>query len=106
MSIFAPILPKKLHVNPAATIATACLNAVTTAEPDLHFRPAEAWSDELVIPPMAQNRLFAVALGQCNEGSADPRIARAQDGEKRKGKCCNQTLDATAKSPARCEEHR
>lgn len=42
MSIFAPILPKKFHVNPAPTIAAACLNAVTTAEPGLHFRYPES----------------------------------------------------------------
>jgi uncharacterized protein YbjT (DUF2867 family) len=42
MSIFAPILPKKFHVNPAPTIATASLSAVTTAEPGLHFRFAES----------------------------------------------------------------
>ena len=42
MSIFAPILPKKFHVNPAPTIAAASLSAVTTAEPGLHFRFAES----------------------------------------------------------------
>jgi uncharacterized protein YbjT (DUF2867 family) len=42
MKIFAPVLPKKLHVNPAPTIAAACLNAVTTAEPGLHLRPAKS----------------------------------------------------------------
>jgi uncharacterized protein YbjT (DUF2867 family) len=42
MSIFAPILPKKFHVNPAPTIAAAILAAVTTAEPGLHFRYAES----------------------------------------------------------------
>jgi uncharacterized protein YbjT (DUF2867 family) len=42
MSIFAPILPKKLHVNPAPAIATAILDAVTTAEPGRHFRYAES----------------------------------------------------------------
>ncbi len=42
MSIFAPILPKKFHVNPAPTIAAACLSAVTTAEPGLHFRYPES----------------------------------------------------------------
>jgi uncharacterized protein YbjT (DUF2867 family) len=44
MSIFAPILPKKLHVNPAPTIAAAALDAVTAAEPGRHFR----YSDSLV----------------------------------------------------------
>ncbi len=42
MSIFAPILPKKLRVNPAPTIAAAILNAVTTARPGRHFRYAES----------------------------------------------------------------
>ena len=42
MSIFAPILPKKFHVNPAPTIAAACLSGVTTAEPGLHFRYPES----------------------------------------------------------------
>jgi uncharacterized protein YbjT (DUF2867 family) len=42
MSIFAPILPKKFHVNPAPTIAAAILDAVTTAEPGRHFRYAES----------------------------------------------------------------
>jgi uncharacterized protein YbjT (DUF2867 family) len=42
VSIFAPILPKKFHVNPAPTIAAAILNAVTTAEPGLYFRYAES----------------------------------------------------------------
>jgi uncharacterized protein YbjT (DUF2867 family) len=40
MSIFAPILPKKFQVNPASTIAAAALEAVTRAEPGLHFRYA------------------------------------------------------------------
>jgi uncharacterized protein YbjT (DUF2867 family) len=44
MSLFAPILPKKFHVNPAPAIAAASLDAVTTAEPGLHFR----YSDSLV----------------------------------------------------------
>jgi uncharacterized protein YbjT (DUF2867 family) len=42
MSIFAPILPKKFHINPAPTIAAACLSAVTTSEPGRHFRYAES----------------------------------------------------------------
>jgi uncharacterized protein YbjT (DUF2867 family) len=37
MTIFAPILPRKFRVNPASTIAAACLSAVTTAKPGLHF---------------------------------------------------------------------
>jgi uncharacterized protein YbjT (DUF2867 family) len=40
MSAFAPILPKKLHVNPAPTIAAASLDAVITAQPGRHFRYA------------------------------------------------------------------
>ncbi len=40
MSIFAPILPKKFHINPAPAIASAILNAVTTAKPGRHFRYA------------------------------------------------------------------
>jgi uncharacterized protein YbjT (DUF2867 family) len=42
MSIFAPILPRKFHVNPAPTIAAAILDAVTTAKPGRHFRYAES----------------------------------------------------------------
>ena len=42
MSIFAPILPKKFHINPAPTIAAASLSAAMTAEPGLHFRYAES----------------------------------------------------------------
>jgi uncharacterized protein YbjT (DUF2867 family) len=42
MSLFAPILPKKVQVNPAATIASASLLAVRRAEPGLHFRYAES----------------------------------------------------------------
>jgi uncharacterized protein YbjT (DUF2867 family) len=42
MSILAPILPKKFHVNPAPTIAAAILDAVTTAEQGRHFRCAES----------------------------------------------------------------
>jgi uncharacterized protein YbjT (DUF2867 family) len=42
MSILAPILPKKFHVNPAPTIAAASLSAITTSEPGLHFRFAES----------------------------------------------------------------
>ncbi len=42
MSIFAPILPKKIHVNPASKIAASILDAVTTAKPGRHFRYAES----------------------------------------------------------------
>ena len=42
MSIFAPILPKKFHINPAPTIAAACLSAVTMAKAGLHLRLAES----------------------------------------------------------------
>lgn len=41
MSILAPILPKKLHINPAPAIAAAILDAVMTAEPGRHFRYSE-----------------------------------------------------------------
>ena len=41
MNLFAPILPKKLHANPAPAIAAACLSAVTANEPGRHFRYAE-----------------------------------------------------------------
>jgi uncharacterized protein YbjT (DUF2867 family) len=40
--MLTPILPKRFHVNPAATIAKACLSAVTTGEPGVHFRYAES----------------------------------------------------------------
>jgi uncharacterized protein YbjT (DUF2867 family) len=42
MSLFAPILPKRFHINPAPTIAAASLGAVTMAEPGLHFCYAES----------------------------------------------------------------
>jgi hypothetical protein len=42
MSTFAPILPKKFHVNPAPAIAATILDAVTTAKPGRHFRYAES----------------------------------------------------------------
>lgn len=41
MRIFAPVLPKRFHVNPADRIAAATLDAVTAAEPGSHFRNAE-----------------------------------------------------------------
>ena len=37
MSIFAPILPKKFQINPAPTVASACLSAVIAAKPGVHF---------------------------------------------------------------------
>jgi hypothetical protein len=40
----APVLPKRFHVNPAAKIAQALVDAVVTAEPGCHFR----YSDSLV----------------------------------------------------------
>jgi uncharacterized protein YbjT (DUF2867 family) len=40
----APVLPKRFHVNPAAKIAQALVDAVITAEPGCHFR----YSDSLV----------------------------------------------------------
>src|SRR6202046_1373944 len=42
MSVFAPVLPKKFHVNPAPAIAAAILDAVMTAEPGRHFRYSES----------------------------------------------------------------
>jgi hypothetical protein len=42
MTLFAPILPKNLRINPAATIAAASLSAATSAEAGLHFRYAES----------------------------------------------------------------
>jgi uncharacterized protein YbjT (DUF2867 family) len=41
MSIFAPVLPKRFHVNPASAIAAACLSAVVTGKSGLHFLPPE-----------------------------------------------------------------
>ena len=38
VSVFAPILPNRFHLNPAPIIAAAAVNAVTTAEPGRHFR--------------------------------------------------------------------
>jgi uncharacterized protein YbjT (DUF2867 family) len=45
MNLLAPILPRKLHVNPAPAIAAACLSAATEAKPGCHFRNARACSD-------------------------------------------------------------
>ena len=42
LRIFAPILPKKLQINPAETIAAACLNAVIAGDPGVHIRNAES----------------------------------------------------------------
>ncbi len=42
MRIFAPVLPRKFHVNPAPTIAAAILNAVMAEEPGVHFRYAQS----------------------------------------------------------------
>lgn len=42
LSIFAPILPKKFHVNPAATIAAVILNAVTATEPGYRLINSES----------------------------------------------------------------
>jgi uncharacterized protein YbjT (DUF2867 family) len=42
LGILAPILPKKLQINPSSTIAAACLTAVMTATPGIHFRLAES----------------------------------------------------------------
>jgi uncharacterized protein YbjT (DUF2867 family) len=42
MRILAPILPRKLHVNLAPTIASASVSAVLTPQPGLHFRYANS----------------------------------------------------------------
>jgi len=42
LRILAPILPKKLQINPADTIAAACLNAVMASDPGFHIRHAES----------------------------------------------------------------
>ena len=42
LRILAPILPKKLQINPADTIAAACLNAVMAGDPGFHIRNAES----------------------------------------------------------------
>jgi len=42
LRILAPILPKKLQINPADTIAAACLNAVMARDPGFHIRKAES----------------------------------------------------------------
>ena len=41
MSIFSPILPKKIQINPAPAIASACLSAVIAAKPGIHLCLAE-----------------------------------------------------------------
>ena len=40
--ILAPVLPKKLHVNPAAKIAGALVDSIVAAEPGCHYRYAES----------------------------------------------------------------
>ena len=42
LRILAPIPPKKLQINPADTIAAACLNAVMASDPGFHIRNAES----------------------------------------------------------------
>jgi uncharacterized protein YbjT (DUF2867 family) len=42
LRILAPILPKKLQMNPADTIATACLDAVVAGDPGFHIRNGES----------------------------------------------------------------
>jgi uncharacterized protein YbjT (DUF2867 family) len=42
LRVLAPILPKKLQINPAETIAAACLNAVMAGDPGFHIRNAES----------------------------------------------------------------
>lgn len=41
LQVLAPILPKKLQINPSETIAAACLNAVMAGDPGFHVRSAE-----------------------------------------------------------------
>ncbi len=45
MQILAPILPKKLQINPADMIAAACLSAVMAGNPGFHIRNAESLVD-------------------------------------------------------------
>jgi len=40
--LFAPILPKRFHVNPASKIASAILETTMEAEPGCHYRYAES----------------------------------------------------------------
>jgi hypothetical protein len=40
--ILAPILPKKLHLNPAVKIAGVLVESVIAAEPGCHYRYAES----------------------------------------------------------------
>jgi uncharacterized protein YbjT (DUF2867 family) len=40
--IFAPILPKKFHVNPAAKIAAVLIDSIIAADPGCHYRYAES----------------------------------------------------------------
>jgi uncharacterized protein YbjT (DUF2867 family) len=42
LRVLAPILPKKLQINPAETIAAACLKAVMASDPGFHIRHAES----------------------------------------------------------------
>jgi uncharacterized protein YbjT (DUF2867 family) len=42
LQVLAPIVPKKLQINPAETIAAACLNAVMASDPGFHIRNAES----------------------------------------------------------------
>jgi len=42
LPVLAPILPKKLQINPADKIAVACLNAVIAGDPGVHIRNAES----------------------------------------------------------------
>ena len=42
LRILAPILPKKLQINPADRIAAACLKAVMASEPGFHIHNAES----------------------------------------------------------------
>ena len=42
LRILGPILPKKLQISPADTIAAACLKAVMAGDPGFHIRNAES----------------------------------------------------------------
>jgi uncharacterized protein YbjT (DUF2867 family) len=42
LRILAPILPKRLQINPADRIAAACLKAVMASDPGFHIRNAES----------------------------------------------------------------
>jgi len=43
--ILAPILPKRLHVNPASKIAKVLVDAVLTGEPGCHYKYSDSLAD-------------------------------------------------------------